>query len=104
MSKHGKKHHDKECECKEKFEKSSCDCGEECNCGGQCHGECDEGCNCDGQCNRGGCHDTTCCCGGHHFERRFRTKAEQIAELEAYLAELKLEVQAVEEILAELRK
>jgi hypothetical protein len=39
-----------------------------------------------------------------HFERRFQTKAEQIAELEDYLSELKLEVQAVEEHLADLRK
>jgi hypothetical protein len=31
------------------------------------------------------------------------TKAEQIADLEAYLGELKLEVQAVEEKLADLR-
>ncbi len=48
----------------------------------------------------------TCECGGHgdHFERRFQTKAEQIAELEAYLSDLKLEVQAVEEHLADLRK
>jgi len=63
-----------------------CDCqsGQECNCG------------CDGGCE----------CGGHagHFERRYQTKAEQIAELEAYLAELKTEVQAVEEHLADLRK
>jgi hypothetical protein len=46
------------------------------------------------------------CCGGEedHFERHFLTKAEQIEELEAYLAELKLEVQAVEEHLVDLRK
>ena len=48
----------------------------------------------------------TCECHGHagHFERRYQTKAEQIAELEAYLMELKTEVQAVEEHLADLRK
>lgn len=47
-----------------------------------------------------------CECGGHlgRFQRRFQTKAEQIAELEAYLAQLKTEVQAVEEHLADLRK
>jgi len=33
-----------------------------------------------------------------------RTKAEKIARLEAYLAELKAEAQAVEERLAELRQ
>jgi hypothetical protein len=56
--------------------------------------DCEKGCNC-------GCE---CCGGGHHFQRRFQTKAEQIKELEAYLAELKLEVQAVEEQLADLQK
>ena len=66
----------------------------ECECGGHGHDGCDEGhgdCEC-------GCH------GGHHFERRFQTKAEQIAELEAYLTDLKAEVQAVEEHLADLRR
>ena len=52
--------------------------------------------NCDCDC---GCE----CCGGGRFHRRYQTKAEQIAELEAYLAELKTEVQAVEERLADLR-
>ena len=45
-----------------------------------------------------------CCGDGRHFERRFLTKEEQIADLEDYLADLKLEVQAVEEHLADLRK
>ena len=49
------------------------------------------------ECGEGGC------CGGH-FQRRYQTKAEQISALEAYLGELKLEVQAVEEHLADLRK
>ena len=69
-----------------------------------CH---DESCNCkNGACEcEGGCSCGCDCCGsGHHFQRRFQTKAEQIEELEAYLAELKLEVQAVEEHLADLRK
>jgi hypothetical protein len=52
-------------------------------------------CSCDCGCE---------CCGGGRFHRRYQTKAEQIAELEAYLAELKTEVQAVEERLADLRK
>ena len=57
----------------------------ECDCGG--------GCECD------------CGCGDHdYFERRYQTKAEMISELEAYLHDLKLEVQAVEEHLADLRK
>jgi len=72
--------------------------GHECSCGGGgC--DCDEGaagCGC-------GCH---CGCGGHHgeFQRRYQTKAEQIAELEAYQAELKVELEAVEEQLADLRR
>lgn len=41
---------------------------------------------------------------GSGFERRYLTKAEQIAELEEYLTDLKTEVQAVEEHLADLRK
>jgi hypothetical protein len=65
-----------------------------------CDCQSDQGCSCG--CN-GGC---GCECGGHagHFERRYQTKAEQIAELEAYLGELKTEVQAVEEHLADLHK
>ncbi len=52
----------------------------------------------------------SCTCGceycgnGNHFERRYQTKAEQITELEAYLNDLRLEVQAVEEHLEDLRK
>jgi hypothetical protein len=56
------------------------DCGCECDCGGEC------------ECHHG------------RFERRYQTKAEQIADLEAYISELKLEVQAVEEHLADLKK
>ena len=66
----------------------------------QCDCQSDQGCSCgcDGGCG--------CECSGHagHFERRYQTKAEQIVELEAYLNELKTEVQAVEEHLADLRK
>ena len=59
-----------------------CGCGSECECGGTCE-----------------CHKH-----GKHFERHYQTKTEQIAELEAYLSDLKLEVQAVEEHLADLKK
>jgi hypothetical protein len=69
---------DEQCDCKN----GNCDCGGSCNCD----------CGCD------------CCGEGQHFQRRFLTKAEQIAELEAYLSELKLEVQAVEEKLADLKR
>ena len=61
----------------------TCDCG---------NGNCDCGCTGD------------CCGGGNNFQRRYQTKSEQITELEAYLSELKLEVQAVEEHLADLKK
>jgi hypothetical protein len=61
-----------------------------------CQSDHEQGCECGGE-----------CCGGHGqhgFTRQFQTKAEQIAELEEYLGELKTEVQAVEEHLADLRK
>jgi hypothetical protein len=71
-----------------------CGCSQDQNCScGEAQGRC--GCGCD------------CGCGGHGarpFERRFQTKAERIAGLESYLGELKTEVQAVEEHLADLRK
>ena len=58
--------------------------------------------NCD--CKNGDCECGCDCCGNEqHFQRRYQTKTEQIAELEAYLAGLKLEVQAVEEHLADLK-
>jgi|GEM_PF-847019 len=60
------------------------------------HESCSPGCSCNCGCE--------CCGGGHHFHRHFQTKAEQIIELEAYLVELKREVQAVEERLSDLRK
>ena len=57
-------------------------------------------------CSEGHAGSCGCGCGEHEggFPRRFQTKAEQIEELEAYLTELKTEVQAVEEHLADLRK
>jgi hypothetical protein len=67
---------DETCDCKN----GACDCEKSCDCGCEC------------------------CCGDDGFQRRYLTKAEQAAELEAYLADLKLEVQAVEERLADLRK
>jgi len=66
---------------------------ENCNCK-------DNACECEGGCDCG----CECCSGDGRFQRRYLTKAEQAAELEAYLAELKLEVQAVEERLADLKK
>jgi hypothetical protein len=62
----------------------------------QCDCHSDQDCDCGGDC---GCGDN-----GGRFERRYMTRAEQIAELEAYLGELKTEVQAVEEHLEDLRK
>jgi hypothetical protein len=63
--------------------------GKECNCG-EGHGGCDCGCD--------------CCGGDNGFERQYLTKAEQIEELEEYQGELKAELKAVEEHLADLRK
>ena len=58
----------------------------------------------DGDCNCGSECDCDCCGDGGQFQRQFLTKEEQITLLEEYLGELKLEVQAVEEHLADLRK
>jgi hypothetical protein len=62
-------------------------------------------CDCeDGSC----CGGNSGCCDRHepagHFERCYQTRAEQIADLEAYLSDLKTELQAVEEHLADLKK
>ncbi len=71
----------------------------------QCEHHQDHDCECEGHaCTCGEGHGECECHGGHHFERRYQTKAEQIAELEAYLTDLKAEVQAVEEHLTDLRK
>ena len=58
------------------------------------------------QCDCQSDQECDCGCGRSvgYFERRYQTKAEQIAELESYLEELKTEVQAVEEHLADLHK
>jgi hypothetical protein len=61
----------------------------------------DEQCDCKNGTDECGCE---CCGEDDRFERRFLTKAEQIEELESYLADLKLELQAVEEHLVDLRK
>ena len=66
---------------------------QDCTCGGDC------------KCGESGCHcDESCGCENIHFQRRYQTKAEQIADLENYLSDLKQEVQAVEERLTDLRK
>jgi hypothetical protein len=67
-------------------EECGCQAGETCDCDCHSHNECECGCH------------------SGHFERRYQTKAEKIADLEAYLKDLKTEVQAVEEHLADLRK
>jgi hypothetical protein len=67
---------------------------------------CGDGCCCD--CSEdSGCNCGCCCCGGsteRGFRRRYQTRAEQTAELERYLKDLKEEVQAVEERLADLKR
>ena len=73
-----------------------------CNCGAS-HG--DHDCCCAGECGGSSCQcGEECGCESRHFQRRFKTKAERTARLESYLSELKQEVQAVEETLADLRK
>lgn len=63
-----------------------------CRCGSDCGCDCCDGCRCDHGCS---------CDGG--FRRRYQTRAEQIAELSEYLKDLKAEVQAVQERLADLK-
>lgn len=76
---------------------SQCGCqsGQACTCQ-------DEHCDCGGA---GG--SDTCACGGHSTHAvayRPRTKAEHIAEMEAYLFALRAEIHAVEEHLSVLRQ
>jgi CDP-glycerol glycerophosphotransferase (TagB/SpsB family) len=79
----------------------------ECNCNGGRHGEHHEENGCD--CNCYSEHERECSCheGSEsteiHFERRFLTRAEQIAQLEVYLNDLKVEAQAVEERITEMK-
>ena len=63
---------------------------------GQCCGKEDKDCGCNNA-------EKDCKCGGH-FHRHYQTKEEECSHLEAYLADLKLEVQAVEERLESLKK
>ena len=97
MSHHCEHHEGQDCDCKGECKEGDCKCSEGCGSEGCCGH--DERC-CGGSCHCGGAGP----CHGGHFQRRYQTKAEQVAELEAYLGELKLEVQAVEERLADLRK
>lgn len=60
-----------------------------------CECSCHEGCEC--ECHGGGYLSET------HFERRFATRAERIAELEEYLKDLQTEAKAVEERIAEMK-
>lgn len=100
------------CDCKERNEthgrqqgcccrkdQNCCCCGDDASAGCDC--DCGSTCSCASQsgcCSSGGCD-----CGKGGFHRRFKNKAEVIAELESYLSELKAEVQGVEERLQELR-
>jgi len=93
MCGHRKHHGSCCCEC-------NCEC---CTCDGH-HCDCDSECCCEeehdhGSCCEGGAHHGA----GRHFRRRFETRAERIAKLEAYLRDLQAEAQAVEEQIAELK-
>lgn len=96
MCGHGKHHHG-EYGCRggrhgEHHEEHGCDC----NCGTEPECAC-------------GCHEGGCSCHADsesteiHFERRFVTRAERIAQLEPYLKDLQTEAKAVEERIAELK-
>lgn len=115
----GSHHHHGECGCgchdDHRRHKNDCGCSghgeeereEQCRCGGH-HGHHQEqyhGLHHDRSC---GCHHGyDCHCQGEGrglgFERRFRSRAELIAKLEAYLKELEAEAQGVREHMEELR-
>jgi hypothetical protein len=64
----------------------------ESECGCHDHDECDCGCNCN------------CGCGDDMgFQRKFMTRKEELEMLEDYRGDLKLELEAVEERIAELK-
>jgi|GEM_PF-1394531 len=66
----------------------------ESECGCHDHDECDCGCDCNCGC---GCGDDL------GFQRRFMTRKEELEMLEDYRGDLKLELEAVEERIAELK-
>ncbi len=60
--------------------------------------DCDDSCDCGCDCNCG------CGCGGDMgFQRRFMTHKEEIEMLEDYRGDLKLELEAVEERIKDLK-
>ncbi len=104
MCEHGQHHGRHDCGCEHGRHHGRHDCGcerqnpQDCN----CHEEqTAEDCGC-GHGHQRHDHPRTCC-GGGQFHRRFQTRAEQIAVLEAYLHDVQAEVQAVEERIAELK-
>ena len=64
-----------------------------CSCGSSDH-DCDCGCSCNCGCCGGG---------GRGFQRQYMTHKEEYAMLEEYQQELKLELEAVEERMKELK-
>ena len=100
---------------------SHCCCGgghaqQGCDCGGHSRHGC--GCEHPSGCHCGGHHGlgsgSGCCCGGgnlHHgcsgehplrFQRRFRSRDDEVADLEQYLKDLEAEAKGVRERLAEI--
>jgi hypothetical protein len=86
-------------------DQNCCCCGDDTSAGSDCDCGCGCGCGCGSSCSSqsGCCSSGGCECGKGGFRRRFKNKAELIAEIESYLSELKAEVQGVEERLQELR-
>ena len=78
------------CCCGEGHAQHGCDCGghsrHECNCG--CYSQC--GCGCSGE-------------RPLRFQRRFRSRDDDVADLEQYLKDLEAEAKGVRERLAEVR-
>lgn len=51
-----------------------------------------------------GHHAFSCCCPGDGYRRRFFTEEEKIAKLEEYKRELKNEINALDAVIAEIKK
>jgi hypothetical protein len=120
----GEGHAQHDCDCGG-YSRHGCDCGSEhpseCRCGGHhgwggashcCCGEghAQHGCDCGGHSRQGcdcGCHSQgRCGCGDgrrYRFHRRFRSRDDEVGELEEYLKDLEAEAKGVRERLAEVR-
>jgi hypothetical protein len=90
-----------ECCCCGGHSQHSCGCGHPSG----CHCGCHHGSGSASQCGCGGGHSQHGCSGDHalRFHRRFRSRDDEVADLEQYLRDLEAEAKGVRERLAEVR-